>query len=97
MPIASNSGRDPSGQALAVSAAPAGAVDGPSGFDPSRMAYIDRLHPSPTNPDWGDVEEVAQWIERTRWRAFFAGARGDEISSVEATALVKALSERTGE
>jgi hypothetical protein len=66
-------------------------------FDPSRMAYIDRLHPSPTNPDWGDVEEVAQWIERTRWRAFFAGARGDEISSVEATALVKALSERTGE
>jgi hypothetical protein len=29
-------GRAPSGQALAVPATPANAVDGPSGFDPSR-------------------------------------------------------------
>lgn len=31
-----SAGRDPSGQALAVPATPASAVDGPSGFDPSR-------------------------------------------------------------
>jgi hypothetical protein len=66
----------------------------PTGFDPARLPYLDRLHPQPAVPDWGDVEEVAQWIEGTRWRAFFAGARHEEISKAEANALVAALSER---
>jgi hypothetical protein len=39
-------GRAPSGQALAVPATPANAVDGPSGFDPSRcFAFGDETWP----------------------------------------------------
>lgn len=46
---------------------------------------------TPDDPDWTDVESVAQWIEHVRWSAFFGGARGDEISHAEAAALVKVL------
>ena len=66
---------------------------GPSGFDPARGGLIDRLHPKPTIPDWGDVEAVAQWIETTRTRAFLGGGRHDEISRAEAEALVAALAQ----
>jgi hypothetical protein len=62
------------------------------------MNYLDRLHPQPEAPDWNNVASVQKWNEATRWRAFFGGARGDEISRAEAEALVAALgkSERTG-
>ena len=67
---------------------------GPVGFDPERGGYIDRLLPKPEAPDWRDVEAVTKWIETTRTRAFFGGARHAEISRAEAEALVAALAQR---
>lgn len=53
-------GRDPSGQALAVPATPADAVDGPSGFDPSR---IDALSDSFLRRD---IETVCSRVDPTQ-------------------------------
>jgi hypothetical protein len=44
-------GRAPSGQALAVPATPASAVDGPSGFDPSRLLGLAERCEQATGPD----------------------------------------------
>jgi len=50
---AGESGRAPAGQALAVPATPANAVDGPSGFDPSRI----------TGEKWigGSLHQLTHW------------------------------------
>jgi hypothetical protein len=51
-------GRAPSGQALAVPATPASAVDGPSGFDPSR--YTDStLVPNSIAALLGEIVRIA--------------------------------------
>lgn len=60
--MVTESGRDPSGQALAVPATPANAVDGPAGFDPSRVRVTAADYNGATW-DGCPFSHIPKWLE----------------------------------